>query len=299
MARFPDGARVAFVGDSITATFEYEAIIANYYMENFPEANVRVYDSGVAGGTARWANIFLQDDILCHKPTHAFVMFGVNDSMRWRMAEKKSVERYEYLVSAYEGYKAELLKLCESLEANGVEVTLCTPPPYAEYQETAQEAYKGGYALLAGYAEYCRSLAKEKGYPLCDVHEYLTKKLQSEDLYRDDHVHPNEKGQYYIAKCMLEHQGLDLGEMMPIPESFKALRENSMIVRNILGVELMVIRNYTLPLEEKMAYIKAYVDEKKASTPYFDAISKSYLVNKPDEKKYMLLTEKLTDELMG
>ena len=176
---------------------------------------------------------------------------------------------------------------------------MCTPPPYAEYQETEEAPLKGGHALISGYAEVCRQLAKEKNYPLCDVHNYLTKKLQSEDLYRADHIHPTERGQYYIAKCMLEHQGLDIGEEKPIPESFSELRACSMIVRDILGVELMVIRNYTLPLEEKMAYVQKYVDENRAPTPYFKRITENYLKYKSEQNLYVSRTEKLTDELMG
>lgn len=299
MKRFPDGARVCFIGDSITAAYDYEARIANYYMENFPEAKVRIYNSGVAGGTVKWARTFLEDDILCHKPTHAFVMFGVNDSMRWRLSDAKSVERYDFLVTHYENYKKELRALCDDLENNGIKFTLCTPPPYAEYQKTNDEPLHGGHALIAGYAESVRELARERKYPLCDVHSYITRMLQAEDLYNDDHIHPNAKGQYYIAKCMLEFQGLDLGEMKPVPESFAELKSASSVGRDILGTELMIIRDYALPTEEKLAFIKSYLDEDKASIPVFKRFASRYYEFKNEEQKYKDLVEKLTDELMG
>lgn len=298
MKRFPDGARVCFIGDSITAVFEYVAHISEHYMENYPYSKIRIYNSGVSGGTAKMAHTFLKDDTLCHKPTHAYIMFGVNDSMRWSLAEERTNERYDFLVSAYENYKKDLAVLCDALEAENVEITICTPPPYAEYRIGGEEPYKGGYALMLGYAQYCRQFAKERNYPLCDVHSYLAKIMQTEDIYSDDRVHPTPKGQYYIAKCILEHQGLLIGEEKPISEKLKELRDVSQVTREIFGAELMVIRNYELPVEEKISFIKNFL-KGDISVPYFRVVSESYLMHKSEQQKYADLTEKLTDELMG
>ncbi|MBR5528396.1 MAG: SGNH/GDSL hydrolase family protein [Clostridia bacterium] len=301
MKRFPDNARVCFVGDSITAAFNYVARVADYYLEKFPDAHVRFFNSGVAGGTARSQRIFLADDTLCHKPTHAVIMVGVNDSARWVMGNSRSAENYAFLVSCYEAYKKNLADLCDELEKNGVEITLCTPVPYAEYQPVGQEPFHGGYALIAGYADFCRTLAAQRGYPLCDYHSYVTQKLQTENLYNDDRIHPNDKGHHYMAECFLKLQGLEMGEFCDIPKKYDELRRVSMVVRDIFAVELMVIGdlNYGWSIEQKTECVKKYIDEGKAPTDYFKRITEDYLKYKPLQDKYADLTEQLTEELMG
>ena len=115
MARFPDGARVCFVGDSLTATFNYEGLIAAFYRDNFRDSKVRIYNCGVAGGRAASQLAFLEKDTLIHKPTHAVVMLGVNDSARWILQNEKTEQRFFDLVRAYEKYKVDLPALCDAL----------------------------------------------------------------------------------------------------------------------------------------------------------------------------------------
>lgn len=299
MKRFPDGARVCFVGDSITATFEHEARVAAFYKENFPQAKVQIFNCGTAGGTAAFALDCLKEDTLIHNPTHAVIMLGVNDSGRWLLGTEKNEKRYSDLVNQYEKYKKKLVTLCDALENEGVDITLCTPAPYAEYQETSEPALKGGYALMLGYAQFCEQLAKERSYKLCDYHGYLTKILQTTDIYRDDHVHPTELGQYYMAKCFLESQGLEIGEFAPIPDYLSELRETTMILRNIRAVELMVIRDFFLSDEEKIKIVQEYVYENRAPTDYFRNITRIFLEKFKDSHEIIEKTQKLTKDLMG
>lgn len=299
MSRFPDGARVCFVGDSLTATFNYEGRIAAFYRENFRESKIRIYNCGVAGGRAASQLSFLEKDTLIHKPTHAVVMLGVNDSARWLLQQEKTEQRYYHLAAAYERYKKDLPALCDALENAGAEIILCTPAPYAEYQDTPTAPLKGGYALVAGYAEFCRQLAKERSYPLCDLHEYLTIKLQTEAFYNDDHVHPNDLGQYYIAKYFLEFQGLDLGEKKPLPEEFSELIRESMILRDILSAKINVIGKYDLPDEENERIVKEYLEADRAPSPYHKHIAQIFLEHKDRWDEHMTIVRKLTDELMG
>ncbi len=299
MERFPDGARVCFVGDSITATFNYEGHIAAFYRDNFRDSKVRIYNCGVAGGRAASQLAFLEKDTLVHAPTHAVVMLGVNDSARWLLEQKKTEERYLHLESAYERYKKDLPTLCDALENAGAKIILCTPAPYAEYQESPRPALKGGYALVAAYADFCRQLAKERSYPLCDYHSYLTKKLQTEAFYNDDHVHPNDRGQYYIAKCFLEFQGLDIGEQKPLPSDFSELISESMILRDILSAKINVIGKYDLDDAENERIVREYLAKDRAPTVYHKHIANVFLEYKDHWDEHMDKVRKLTDELMG
>ena len=299
MARFPDGARVCFVGDSITATFNFVARIAAFYRENFREARVRIYNCGVSGGRAASQLAFLEKDTLVHKPTHAVVMLGVNDSARWLLDGEKNEERYMRLEAAYERYKKDLPALCDALENAGAEIILCTPAPYAEYQKSPRPALKGGYALVAAYAEFCRQLAKERNYPLCDYHSYLTKKLQTEVFYNDDLIHPNERGQYYMAKCFVEHQGLDIGEEKPIPEEFSELIRESQILRSILSAKINVIGKYDLDDRENVRITEEYLEAGRAPTDYHKRVAQTFLKYYAHWDEHMDKVRRLTDELMG
>ena len=51
--RFPDHARVVFIGDSITAAGTWIAHIYDYYLRNFPWSGIRMFNSGISG-TARF-----------------------------------------------------------------------------------------------------------------------------------------------------------------------------------------------------------------------------------------------------
>ncbi len=299
MYKFADNSRICFIGDSITAVFNYEAIIANFYIENFPSAKIKIYNCAAAGGTAKSQLDFLKDDVLCHNPTHAVITLGVNDSRRWAFEKTDATERYCSLSQAYSDYRINLSNLCDELEKNGVQIILCTPPPYAEYQQTDMPAYKGGYALMLGYAFVCRQLAQERGYPLCDYHEFLTQKMLTEDIFINDHVHLTDKGHFYIAKCFLEFQGYELNEKKPLPPMFDKLIESAMVLRHIYAVEVMIIGNYGLPTDKKLEFVQKYLDEGRARNDYFVAIAKNYINNKPKMKKYEIIVEQLTNELMG
>ncbi len=299
MYKFPDNSTVCFVGDSITAAFNYEAIIANYYIENLRSSNIRIYNCGVAGGTAKSQLEYLTDDTLCHNPTHVVITLGVNDSQRWAFEESEGMERYKRLTDAYEDYKINLPRLCDELEGHNIKIILCTPPPYAEYQNTSEPAYKGGYALILGYAAFVRELAKERDYPLCDYHKYLTEIMQREDLYVEDHVHLTDNGHYYMAKCFLEFQGYELNEQKPLSEDFKKLIEASGVLRDIYAAELMIIGEYKLSIDEKLKIVQRFLDNGEARDEYFFGIANNYIANKVKMNEYEDIVEYLTTKLMG
>lgn len=280
-ARFPDNARVAFIGDSITAANLFDAHVAAYYCRTFPGTNISFFNFGVSGGTAGTALAYLEKDVFAQDPTHAFVMLGVNDSGRGFLSRPRSAERYARLKACYDGYCAHMRSIVSALQARGTAVTLMTPPPYAEYQPTAEAPLPGGYALLAAYAEFNRNLARETGADLIDIHAGLTEALESADLYRQDHVHPTEEGHKVMAKLILAHQGLEADPASFAPEEFPEHHAVLLKIRHLYAVECMVVRNFSLPLAERMEYVRKYVEEKRYPTEYFETITRNYLVNAP------------------
>ncbi len=290
MERFPDGARVCFIGDSITEQNRHVARIVHHYNKYFPNAGISIYNCGVSGSSAQFQCEYFERNVLPFNPTHAVLMIGVNDSRRDLLLREPSSERYNTLVAAYENFKKYYTELCDKLLSRGIKLTLCTQAPFDEYQKCNTETLPGGYALILGYADFVRALAKEKNLPLCDYHGYLTRAMQSDTLYDIDRVHPNDLGQYLMAKCFLAHQGLEIDEFAPHPAYMDKWRELVSKRLSIYAVELMLV-DRKLSDEEKVVKMKEYLDKKayvgSGHDEYFKLIAEKYLETKPKEQEIL------------
>ena len=297
MEKFPRGARVAFVGDSITANNTYLSHIASYYRRNFKDLNVKFFNCGVAGGALINAINSYEIDIALYNPTHIVLTIGINDSERTALLNPKSPERYEILHNAYENFQNAVERFYNLTREKGVELIICTPPPYAEYMDGINAVFPGGYALMLGYAEFFRRFAEKYSLPLCDYHSKFSRLLESECLYEADGVHPNNNGHYRMAEIFLENQGLALDtreidesldkwrfateklrrlhttRYLALPNEHYRLSGESLIKRmkeRLLEIESGKIKSYATPLairefwseiENADDYVKAIISE--------------------------------------
>ncbi|MBQ8740584.1 MAG: hypothetical protein IJY79_03415 [Clostridia bacterium] len=288
LERFPYGARVCFIGDSLTAQNTVQWMTVDCYKRNFPDSNIEFINCGVAGGAAWAALQYLEDDVFIHNPTHAVIGFGVNDSSRWDLSRPRSFERYDRMVSAFERFKKCMRELCDILIARGIKVTLCTPPPYDEFHESSEPAFVGGYALILAYADEVRKIAEEKNLPVCDYFTFFAREMQMDTLYCGDHVHPNHHGYYTMAKYFLAQQGLELGEEKATPPEY--LREWCKKVGEkveIYGGELMIVQNYTASLEDKIKKVEYYLEHCENEIPRKIEIANNYLRLKPQQEQIL------------
>ena len=285
MQRFPDGARVCFVGDSLTAQNQVLPRVVDCYKRTFPDARIEFFNCGVAGGTAACVLDYLEDDVFIHNPTHAVVAFGANDSFRWGLQFPPDLERYGHMLRAYEKFQQTMTELCDRLIERGVQVILGTPAPYAEYQKSEEQAYNGGYALLAGYADYVRLLAREKNLPLCDYHAYLTRQMQGDVLFTQDRVHPNPHGYYHMAKCFLAFQGLELGDECDIPTYLDAWRQAIRPLRDLYAAECMIVHGYRLPIREKVRIAQSKTG--KEQLPHVNYFAQAFLDHYARKEEYL------------
>ena len=76
---FSDGDRVSFIGDSITKRGLFIHGVQKYYISYHAKKNVHFYNCGIPGDVLEGALRRLKDDCLLVKPTHAVIMFGMND----------------------------------------------------------------------------------------------------------------------------------------------------------------------------------------------------------------------------
>ena len=289
---FPKGARVCFIGDSITHNNLFLAHIVAYYKERFGDSKVEFYNCGISGGTLTTTLNSFDEDKLPHNPTHAVIMIGINDSARWALPFVGE-EKYTILKSSFEAYKENLKKLCDKLEDMGAKITLCTPTPYAEYIESDEPVLRGGSALLQAYADYIREFAKEMGYPVCDYHDYFTRVMQTETIYNPDRVHPTDRGQYYMAKCFLKFQGYNLGKEKELPEDIKKWHKVVGLVRNTIATEHFILNDdFTTTQQQRFDAIKDYLENEQTGpyVNYFKELSKQYQDIKPKQQENIQFT---------
>lgn len=292
MNGFPKNSRVCFLGDSITYNNGYVSHISAFYHKHFKERNVNFYNCGIAGGRVETLLDNFDDDIMVHNPTHAVIMIGVNNSSSSLLFEPRSRERYEKLLAAFEIFKKNLSVLCDKLKYNNVEIILCTQTPYDEYMQSDVKRPPASFALMMGYAEYVREYARINHFGLCDYQRYIIEKNQEEELFNPDGVHPNDLGQYYMAKCFLAYQGLELGEMEQFPEYMARWRELVEIERRIRTAEFLLAHSYNLTNkklsdEEKWKLAERYLFDtlKEKQDEYLVSLSETYLQNKKNQNE--------------
>ncbi|MFO0823500.1 MAG: SGNH/GDSL hydrolase family protein [Gemmataceae bacterium] len=76
---FKPGDRVVFLGDSITAQYQYSSYMELYLTTRFPEGNFTFLNAGIGGDTANGGAGRFQRSVLDEKPTAITINFGMND----------------------------------------------------------------------------------------------------------------------------------------------------------------------------------------------------------------------------
>ena len=288
MKRFADNARGCFVGDSITHTGIYLKYIIDTYRKQFPEARVEFYDCGISGGNLGNTIAVYDRDIAIYEPTHIVLMIGVNDAGRSFLNEERSDERYEKLKRAYARYGENLERFYQLTRERGVELTLCTPMPYAEYIESDEAVLRGGYALIQGYAEFVRNFAKSHGVALCDYHAAATEHMQGKNIYSPDRVHPTAYGHEIMAKTFLAMQGIKAERVDGFSSEIEEWYSMTQRLRNVIATEYFMLPGYaTMTDEDRIAEMAKIYDEimsgMRETTPYFKSLIEIYPKNKPCE----------------
>lgn len=295
MNRFPDGARVCFVGDSMTAANQVLSRVIDHYNKHFPNHGITFYNCGASGSTCGSAITFFADDVLPHKPTHAVVAFGINDCKTSFLAKPRSPEKYRELELAFAQYQKNIINYTRLLISHGVQVTLCTPPIYDEYTDGPVAVNKGGYAAMVAYAAFIRRFAEENGLGLCDYNSFTARAVLTDPqpVFTQDRVHPTEHGYYLMAKCFLASQGLQIDEEAPIPAYMDDWRAAVHRLRTIYGAEHMIVKDYHLPVEEKLARVQDILDNRKWTNPAFEPFIRGYLAEKPNQSILYSLVDQL------
>lgn len=282
MNRFPDHARVVFIGDSITAAGLWIAHIYDHYLRNFPDAGIRMYNTGISGGSTGSALLYFEENIMAYRPTHAVIMLGMNDVWRdnYQVDESgayitRNIPRW---MEALNRYEAGMRELTGRLLDRGVKLTFVSPTCHDETTDIRRLNVVGCDAALEYAGELCRRLAAETGSDFVNLHAPLRLMNAAKCFIRDDRVHPLETGHVLMAHLFLAAQGLTAEptpvtmDAMPTPDDLlpcnKARAEAEMIIRKLWNSEWLFLREQPRDWTAREPFLKAY----KGPTPYFDML---------------------------
>lgn len=222
MKPFPKGARVLFIGDSITAESYWESFVADYYHRQCPERGVSFFPCGIAGGDCLSALLYLREEALIFGATHAVIMLGTND-LRMGLYEEGRSETSELLAErerAIADYEHRLTALGDALQDIGGVKNLCflTSIPYDEQMVCAEPNHAVGGTLrrLAEAAGRVAARFAADYYDLqADMRALLSGLYAAESglsLVREDRTHPTPMGYSAMARFFLRAQSFDVAE---------------------------------------------------------------------------------------
>jgi len=201
-----DGAKVAFLGDSITA---YGATSPSGYVrlvESGLKANgikIGVFPAGISGNKSNQMLDRIDRDVISKKPDWVTVSCGVNDV--WHGEKGVPLDQY----------KTNMTSLVDKCQAAGIKVMILTATPIMEQLDNDLNK------KLAPYNEFLHQLATEKKLALADLNADIVAGLKEAQnkphppgtLLTRDGVHMNPLGDRVMATSILKAFGLDDAQM--------------------------------------------------------------------------------------
>ena len=218
MKCFPKGARVVFIGDSLTSGGTWVSHVYDQYLRNDPHCGIRMYNCGISGGCTTSAIDSLEENGWFYRPTHAVILLGINDVGRhlYRLPDgKEAFEdlRLEERLQRLSDYSHGMDALVSMLQGRGVHVTILSPSVFNESQDPTHLREIGIDAACEYMAEQNRRLAMRKGCEYMNLHAVMRYLLTMRNVARPDRVHLEPDGQILLAKLFLAEQG-----MLPAPD---------------------------------------------------------------------------------
>ena len=205
--------RVIFLGDSITYSGGYVALVEAYFVTRYPGRTIEFINVGLpsetvsglteeghAGGQfprpdlhERLARVIEQT-----KPDLIFACYGMNDGIYLPLNEERFAK-----------FRGGMQWLHRKVTKAGAMIIHVTPPTFDELK-----GGHGGYsAVLGKYSDWLLGQRKVARWDVVDLHgpmdKYLAqrRKTEPEFAYAADGVHANEVGHWIMAKQILLHLG--------------------------------------------------------------------------------------------
>lgn len=215
---FADGARICFLGDSITAGAQWCKVLTDYFYTRFPNRRYSFFNAGVGGDKAKESLLRLDEDVFAHRPNVVTVMFGMNDSNRYGGYVTNPTPRHlEMRNKSLDEYRETLPKLSDALAKGSPNAEICwfTPTPYDEFARLDSPTRPGRAEALGRCAEVVRRHASARGDRICELNapmsEYNEREREANPSFTTlcgpDRVHPEAPGGFFMAQAILKSWG--------------------------------------------------------------------------------------------
>ena len=215
---FADGARICFLGDSITAGAQWCRDVSDFFYTRFPDRRFVFVNAGVGGDKAKECSLRLEEDVFSRKPDVVTVMFGMNDSNRYGGFVTNPTPRQVNMRNvALDDFWNALSGLSESMSRCLPDAKICwfTPTPYDEFARLDCPVRPGRGEALEKCAEIVRLHASSRGDRICELHAPMSgynarERVENpsfETLCGTDRVHPGVEGGFFMAQAILNSWG--------------------------------------------------------------------------------------------
>lgn len=215
---FADGARICFLGDSITAGAHWCRDVSDFLYTRFPDRRFMFVNAGVGGDKVKECMLRLEEDVYPCKPDVVTVMFGMNDSNRYGgFVTNPTPRQVKMRNAALDDFRNSLSELSETLSKSLPNTKICwfTPTPYDEFAKLNSPARPGRAESLKKCAEIVRCHASSRGDRICELHAPMSEYNAWErvanpsfaTLCGTDRVHPGVEGGFFMAQAILKSWG--------------------------------------------------------------------------------------------
>lgn len=212
-----NGQKIAFLGDSITQFgWDRQSGYVKEVVSGLESAGITVtpIPAGVSGHKSNDMLGRLQRDVIAKKPDWMTLSCGVNDV--WHGDKGVNLEDYKKNITA----------ILDACQAAGIKVVILTATPIMEKLDSTQNV------KLAGYNDFLRGIAKERGLPLADLNADLqaaiTAKTKDSSPLTVDGVHMANAGNMLMARGVLRAIGFT-------DEQLAAATERWLDTPNVVG----------------------------------------------------------------
>jgi len=221
--KIQNGAKIAFLGDSITAQGWGNAggyvrlVVTGLAAE---KVTVTPIPAGISGHTSRDMLARLDHDVLSQSPDWMTLSCGVNDVWHGGAGGVPLDE-----------YKTKITSIVDQAQAKGIKVVIMTSTCINEEDNASNQK-------LMAYNDFLRQLAKEKNCLLADESALFTEALKANPpqrgtkLLTNDGVHPGPKGHMLMARGILQAFGVPASDFPKIEAAWAAIPAGARIVAN-------------------------------------------------------------------
>lgn len=214
---FQRGARICFVGNSITFNGGFLHDIALFHATRYPADRVSVINCGIGGNMAANVLARMDSDILARRPDWCVLMLGMNDVHKelYTRAAAADPGIAGKRAAALAVYRRDYERIVQIFLAHHIRVILQMPTIYDETAAIAAESLKGRNGALRRCADFVKGLGEKYYLPVVDywnMLQQLTRRVQVSDSTRTligaDRVHPGPVGHFIMAYTFLRKMGV-------------------------------------------------------------------------------------------